>query len=50
MVLDVDTRQQRLSLGLKASYFLGANDEDGEGVDEVCPLYIHSMLHLMFRV
>ena len=36
MVLDVDTKQQRLSLGLKASYFSGDDDEDEGGINEVC--------------
>lgn len=37
IVLDVDTAQRRLSLGLKASYFDGAGDaeEDGDGKAEV---------------
>lgn len=36
MVLDVDSTQRRLSLGLKASYFDGAGDaEDGKSDAEV---------------
>ena len=35
IVLDVDTKQQRLSLGLKASFFSGAEEEDEEEDAEV---------------
>jgi ribosomal protein S1 len=45
MVLDVDTAQRRLSLGLKASYFDGAADaeEEGDGKAEV-QLHVHACL------
>ena len=35
IVLDVATKQQRLSLGLKASFFAEAEEEDEEGDAEV---------------
>lgn len=50
MVLDVDTNQRRLSLGLKASYFDGSGDagEDVNGDSEVCSadLQIHVQAHM----
>ena len=40
IVLDVDTAQQRLSLGLKASYFDGAGDAE-EAVDGKAEVQLH---------
>jgi len=39
-VLDVDTAQRRLSLGLKASYFDGAGDAE-EAVDGKAEVQLH---------